>query len=123
MPRVKIFIYYLLLLVLLALISGYLLFEPMDKMSMPAIVSICTFLVLYSVLISLAGETKCADEREILHRNLSNRIATVAATIFISGGLIYQIFITHHIDWWLLATIITINISKITSLIYFHYKK
>jgi len=109
--------------VLIALISGYLLFKPMDNMSMPAIISICTFLVLYSVLISLAGEIKSEDEREVLHRNLSNRMATVAATLFISGGLIYQIFITHLIDWWLLATIIVINITKITSLIYFHYKK
>ncbi len=123
MPRIKILVYYLLLLVLIALIAGYLLFKPMDSMSMPALISICTFLVLYSVLISLAGEIKSEDEREILHRNLSNRLATVAATLFISGGLIYQIFIIHRIDWWLLATIIVINITKITSLIYFHYKK
>lgn len=123
MPRLKILIYYILLLALIALVTGYLLFEPMNEMSMPAIISICTFLVLYSVLISLAGEIKSEDEREVMHRNLSNRVATIAATIFISGGLIYQIFVTHHIDWWLLATIIIVNLTKISSLIYFHYKK
>ncbi|MBP6859149.1 MAG: hypothetical protein KBC69_00795 [Candidatus Magasanikbacteria bacterium] len=123
MPRLKILIYYILLLVLIASITGYLLFKPMDEMSMPALISACTFLVLYSIFISLAGETKCEDEREILHRNLSNRVATIAATLFISGGLIYQIFVIHHIDWWLLITLIIINLTKITSLIYFHYKK
>ncbi len=123
MPRLKILIYYILLLALIALVTGYLLFEPMNEMSMPAIISICTFLVLYSVLISLAGEIKSEDEREVMHRNLSNRVATIAATIFISGGLIYQIFVTHHIDWWLLATIIIVNLTKISSLIYLHYKK
>lgn len=123
MPRLRILIYYILLLVLIALLGAYLLFEPMAAMSMPTLISICGFLILYSVLISLAGETKCEDEREVLHRNLSNRVATIAATLFISGGLIYQIFVTHHIDWWLLAAIITINLTKITSLIYFHYKK
>lgn len=123
MPRLKILIYYILLLALIALVTGYLLFEPMNEMSMPAIISICTFLVLYSVLISLAGEIKSEDEREVMHRNLSNRVATIAATIFISGGLIYQIFVTHNIDWWLLATIIIVNLTKISSLIYFHYKK
>jgi hypothetical protein len=102
---------------------AYLLFEPMDAMSMPTLISICGFLILYSVLISLAGETKCEDEREVLHRNLSNRVAAIAATIFISGGLIYQIVVTHHVDWWLLAAIIIINLTKITSLIYFHYKR
>lgn len=123
MPRLKIFIYYGLLLVLIGLIAAYLFFKPMDEMSMPAMISISMVLVLYSVLISLAGEIKSDDEREVLHRNLSNRVAMIAATLFISGGLIYQIFVTHHTDWWLLATIIIMNLTKITSLIYFHYKK
>lgn len=123
MPRLKILVYYMLLLVLIGLIAVYLFFRPMDAMSMPTLISICTLLVLYSVFISLAGETKCEDEREVLHRNLSNRMATITSTLFISSGLIYQIFVTHHIDWWLLATIITINITKITGLIYFYYKK
>lgn len=123
MPRLKILIYYILLLGLIALIAAYLQFKPMNEMSMPALISICTFLAIYSILISLAGETRSEDEREILHRNLSNRVSTVAATVFISGGLIYQLFISHSINWWLLATIIVINLTKITSLIYFHYKK
>ncbi len=123
MPRLKIFIYYGMLLVLISLIAVYLFFKPMDEMSMPAMISICTVLVLYSVLISLAGEVRSEDEREIMHRNLSNRVATIAATLFISGGLIYQFFVNHHTDWWLLAAIISMNLTKIVSLIYFHYKK
>ncbi|MBP6859602.1 MAG: hypothetical protein KBC69_03220 [Candidatus Magasanikbacteria bacterium] len=123
MPHRKILTYYTLLLVLLLLTGGYLVFKPMDEMSMPNIISICTALVLYSILISITGETRCEDEREVLHRNLSNRAALIAGTFVISAGLIYQMFVSHTVNWWLLTVIIVINITKISSLIFYHYKK
>lgn len=119
----KIIIYYLLLLVLLALTGGYLLSGDMDKMSMPAMLSVSAVLIVYVVAISLVGETKNGDERDILHRNLANRYALIAGTIIFSIGLIYQMFITHTLDWWLLAGLISINLTKIISLIYLNYRK
>lgn len=119
----KIIIYYLLLLVLIALTGGYLLREPMDSMTMPAMLSVSVVLALYTIGISLVGETNNVDERDISHRNVSNRTALIAGTIIFSIGLIYQMFISHMLDWWLLAGLIVINLTKIVSLIYLNYRK
>ena len=119
----KIIIYYLLLLVLIALTGGYLLSQPMDSMTMPAMLSVSVALVLYTIGISLVGETNNLDERDISHRNMSNRTALIAGTIIFSIGLIYQMFISHMLDWWLLAGLIVINLTKIVSLIYLNYRK
>lgn len=119
----KIVIYYLLLLVFVALIGGYALSGSSRSMSMPQMLGLSAALVLYTVAMSLAGEGKNADEREILHRNVANRYALIAGSIVFSLGLIYQIFITHSLDWWLLAGLIVINLTKIVSLIYLNYKK
>ena len=119
----KIIIYYLLLLILIALTSGYLLSSPTDSMSMPTMLSVSAILVLYTVGVSLVGETNNADERDILHRNLSNRTALIAGTVIFSVGLIYQMFVSHKLDWWLLAGLIAMNLTKIISLIYLNYRK
>jgi hypothetical protein len=119
----KIIIYYLLLLILLALTGGYLLNQPMDAMSMPQMLSVSAVLVMYTVAISLVGETNNVDERDIMHRNVSNRAGLIAGNIIFSLGLIYQMFITHALDWWLLAGLIAINLTKIISLIYLNYRK
>ncbi len=119
----KSIIYYLLLLILIALTAGFMLSEPMDKMTMPQMLSVSVVLVIYSIAISLVGETNNQDERDIMHRNLANRYALISGTVVFSLGLIYQMFITHALDWWLLAGLITINLTKIISLIYFNYRK
>ena len=121
--NMKVLIYYLLLLLLIALTGGYLLSGDMDTMSMSAMLSVSAVLIVYVVAISLVGETNNADERDVLHRNLANRYALIAGTIIFSIGLIYQMFIAHQLDWWLLAGLIVINLTKIISLIYLNYRK
>lgn len=100
-----------------------MLSEPMDSMSMPAMLSVSAVLVLYTIGVSLAGETNNTDERDILHRNISNRAALIAGTVIFSIGLIYQMFISHMLDWWLLAGLIMVNLTRIISLIYLNYRK
>lgn len=119
----KVIVYYLLLLILIVLTAGYLLSGQTDKMSMPQMLSASAVLMVYVVAISLVGETKNGDERDVLHRNLSNRYALISGTVIFSIGLIYQMFITHALDWWLLAGLIIINLTKIISLIYLNYRK
>lgn len=115
-------LYYLFLLILIALCTGFLLSGQGSSMSMTQMVSVSAFLVLYTIALSLVGEGKTLDERQILHRNLSNRAGLVAGTIVLSIGILYQLF-THHIDFWLLAGLILINLTKIVSLIYLENKK
>ena len=119
----KIIIYYLLLLVFIALIGGFLLSGNAGAMGMTQMLGISAGLVLYTIAISLVGENSPADEREVLHRNLSNRAGLIAGTIIFSIGLIYQLFVTHRLDYWLLTGLIVINLAKIVSLIYLNYKK
>ena len=119
----KTIIYYLLLLVFLALVSGFLIFGQNQAMSMPEMLGICAFLVVYTVAMSLVGETGVADERDALHRNLANRTGLVAGLIVLSAGILYQMFVLHKIDNWLLAGLIVINLTKIVSLIYLGTKK
>lgn len=119
----KIIFYYLLLLILIALTGGYMFSVRHESMSMPEMLSICSILVVYTTLMCFVGEGKNLDERDILHRNLANRFGLIAGNIIFSLGLIYQIFISHNLDFWLLAGLIVINLTKLVSLIYLQNKK
>ena len=115
-------LYYIFLLILIALLTGFLISGQNTGMSMSQMVSVSAFLVLYTIALSLVGEGKTLDERQILHRNLSNRAGLVAGTIILSIGILYQLY-THHLDFWLLGGLIAINLTKIVTLIYLEMKK
>lgn len=88
---------------------------------MATAISISSLIAIYAVLMSLVGEGKAVDERESAHRYASNRLALVAGTIILSGGVLYQLF-THNLDYWLLTALIGINLVKIISLVYSDYR-
>lgn len=121
----KLIIYYLSLLVFLAIVTGYLLSQnnAQEAMSMGTMIGISAALVLYVVAMSLVGEGPREDEREVLHRQLANRNAMITGTAILSVGILYQLFITHVIDYWLLTALMGVNLSKIISLIYLNYRK
>ncbi len=117
-------IYYLVLLIFIALIAGFLLSrQGTDAMSMKQMLSVSALLAVYVVAMSVVGEGKTADEREQSHRYISNRAGLIAGTIILSLGIIYQMFFSHRLDYWLLGGLIVINLTKIVSLIYLDYKK
>jgi hypothetical protein len=116
-------LYYLFLLIFLVLLSGFLIFGRMDSMSMPQMLGVGAFLVLYTIAMSFVGEQPNADEREILHRHMSNRAGLIAGMVLFSLGILYQLFISHMVDYWLLMGLIAINLTKIVSLIYLENKK
>lgn len=118
----KIIIYYLLLLVFIGIFGGFLISERGAAMSMGQMVGVSAGLVLYAIAMSLVGEGVKQDEREILHRNLSNRAGLVAGLIVLSVGVIIELF-DHKVDYWLLSGLIVINLTKIISLIYLENKK
>lgn len=118
----KIIVYYLVLLVLIALITGFLLQGDSGSMSMEQMISVSLFLGMYVVAMSLIGEGRPADERDLQHRYTSNRLALIAGTIVLSAGVLVQLF-NHSLDYWLLAGLIAINLVKIGSLIYSNYRQ
>ncbi len=118
----KIITYLLILLVFIGLLTGFLVQPHPEGMSMGMMLSISALLVLYVVAMSFVGEGKTFDERDLNHRYFSNRSALLAGTIVLSLGVLYQLF-NHSIDYWLLAGLIAINLVKIVSLIYAHYRR
>ncbi|OGE90321.1 MAG: hypothetical protein A3E29_04505 [Candidatus Doudnabacteria bacterium RIFCSPHIGHO2_12_FULL_48_16] len=88
---------------------------------MEQIISVSLLLGVYVVAISLVGEGKIIDERDMQHRYTSNRLALIAGTVILSIGVLVQLF-NHALDYWLLAGLIAINLVKIVSLIYSNYR-
>ncbi len=124
--HMKTLLYYLFLLIAIALITGFIVSQNSgDTMSMTKTMalSLSGLLALYTVAMSFVGEGQVADEREQAHRYIANRAGLVASTTVLALGIIFQLFITHRIDYWLLTGLITINLTKIVSLIWLNYKK
>jgi hypothetical protein len=116
-------IYYLLLLVFIALLAGFLIMGRVDSMGMSQMLGASAALILYTIAMSFVGEGANLDERETLHKNLANRAGLVAGTVIFSVGILFQLFAQHKVDYWLLAGLIVINLTKIVSLIYLDNKK
>lgn len=120
----KIITYSLLLLGLLGLIGGYLLVNGRAQtMTMPQMLGVSVLLGLYLIGLAFAGEGKTEDERAVAHRYFANRAALVAGTAVLCLGVLYQLFSAHAVDVWLLSGLFTINLVKLVSLIYSHYRK
>ena len=122
----KIILYYLFLLIGIALITGFVMSQSTDgttSMSMTEALSLCGLLALYTIALSVVGEGKVADEREQQHRYIANRAGLIAGTTLLALALIFQLFVTHKVDYWLLTGLIVINLTKIISLIWLNYKK
>lgn len=110
------------LLVLLILITGLLLEGRADTMSMPQMVSVSVLLGVYAVAMSMIGEGKARDERELSHRYTANRLALVSGTLVLSAGVLVQLY-AHALDFWLLGGLIAINLVKIVSLVYSSHRR
>lgn len=118
----KTIIYYLLLLVFVVLIAGYTMFARIDSMGMSQMLGVSAGLILYTIAMSFVGEGKNQDERAVLHKNLANRAGLVAGSVIFSLGILYQLFAKHQVDYWLLAGLIVINLTKLISLIFLEQK-
>lgn len=119
----KLIFYYLSLLVFIAVITGFSLSQNGGGMAMNQMIGVSAALVIYVVAMSLIGEGTATDERDRDHRFISNRIALIIGTAIVSLGILYQLFISHSLDYWLLIALMGINLTKIVSLIYLNYKK
>lgn len=118
----KLIIYYCSLFILVVLLTGFIIQYGSAPMSMPQMISFSLLLIIYVVGVSIVGYGKAIDERETHHRYLAGRNALTFGTIVLSIGILYQLFISHDLDYWLLLGLVAINASKIASLIYLHHK-
>ena len=121
----KLILYYISLIVFLALITGFLISQNrnFDTMGAPVMFGIVAVLVAYTLAMSLVGEGSKENEQDIQNRNFTNRISLIVGTSILSIGVICQFLINHYLDYWLLGALLAINLSKIISLIYLNNKK
>lgn len=104
------------------LVGAILAYRPAPAMGMGTIISVTTLVGLIAIAILFVGENKAEDEREIQHRLRANRLALVAGSVVLALGIAYQLF-NHTLDYSLIAALLTINVVKISSLIYSHYNQ
>ncbi len=86
-------------------------------MEMSTMLGIGVALAIYVVAMSLIGEGPSEDERELHHRRVANLALIHIGRCRRRGEFLYQLFISHQLDYWLLIGLIGINLSKIVSLI------
>lgn len=92
-------------------------------MAMNQMLGIAGALVLYTVALSLVGEGHSTADRELLHKYMANRAALIAGTVIFVMGILYQLFISNSVDYWLLIGLIVINLTKIISLVFLNYRR
>jgi zinc transporter ZupT len=120
----KLLLYYLTLLIFIAVVAGYLISEGGGQsMAMQQMVGVSAGLILYVVAMSLVGEGHSQDERELLHKYMANRSAMIAGTVVFAVGIIYQMFISKQVDYWLVFGLVSINLTKIVTLIFLNYRR
>jgi hypothetical protein len=119
----KFILYYLSSLIFIAVIAGFLLSQNGSTMSTNQALAISGALLLHALAISLIGGKVTADETEANYRSIASRAGMIAGTIILTIGIIYQLFVTHTIDYWLLVGLIGINLVQLVTLIYLNFKK
>jgi cell division protein FtsW (lipid II flippase) len=107
--------------VFIAVIAGFIL-SGNNNFSGQTATIVAALLILYCIGLSLVSAGKNQDEQSKTNRNITERAGLIAANVIISLGIIYQLF-THTLDFWLLVSLMIINLVKIISLVYLNNKK
>lgn len=76
--------------------------------------------IISSLLSALAGVSALdVDERFIMHRYYSTRIAMIVGTIVLAGWFFYEQFINGVLRWDLFIILMVIAVTKVLAMIYF----
>lgn len=59
------------------------------------------------------------DERFIMHRYYSTRIAMIVGMVLIVGWFIYEMMVNDNPRWDLFVIVMAIALTKVTAMIYF----
>ncbi|MBL8029892.1 MAG: hypothetical protein JNN11_01455 [Candidatus Doudnabacteria bacterium] len=111
-------LYHLLFLVFISLISGFVLLGQAGQLELNQALAVSGGLVLYALAMVFVGETKETDQRQSNFKNVSAKTGLTAAIAVLCLGLMYQMLFTNTIDWWLIASLVAINLTKLITLIF-----
>ncbi|OGK29906.1 hypothetical protein A3G67_00405 [Candidatus Roizmanbacteria bacterium RIFCSPLOWO2_12_FULL_40_12] len=107
------------LLILTVLLLNPLGFWMPQEAHMGVTIAVVVFFTLFA---SFVWKEKSVDEREILHRNISGRMAYLAGTSIAIIGVVIQ-SLKHTLDVWLVLTLVAMVLGKVTGLVYGKIKK
>ncbi len=88
--------------------------NPCMVLMPPPVVMLALFLfMLASLLFALFfWKEKARDEREVLHRLSSGRVAFLTGSITLMLGVIFEVLVEHYVDPWLLIALGAMVIAK-----------
>ena len=76
--------------------------------------------IISSVLSALAGVAAVdVDERFIMHRYYSTRIAMIVGMLLLVGWFLYENFVNGILRWDLFVILMAIAVTKLGAMIYF----
>lgn len=90
---------------------------PMSMEASLVILMVAAFLAY----LGLIWKERAADERDDHHRLNAGRLSSLAGVTVLVSGILYQ-NLTHHIDPWLIATLVAMIITKAAARAYSHTK-
>lgn len=73
--------------------------------------------VAFALLAIFVVREKVQDERELVHRMHSGRVAFLAGSSLLTIGILYQAF-EHDVDVWLVVVLVVMVLSKLFTRIY-----
>jgi Ca2+/Na+ antiporter len=113
--------------ILLAVILTGLLFMLTDPFmfwmpSMVAMTVLFVAVVFVGIWTGFIMKEKVRDERELMHRMYSGRVAYLLGLFVLTLALVVQGF-SHHVDPWIAGTLWVMVISKLIARLYFEKYK
>lgn len=105
------------------LILLILFLNPFDLWMPGKVLMLMVFIlvVVFTVFAVFIWREHARDEREMLHSMFAGRIAFLAGSAILTGGIIYQ-GLKHEVDIWLVIAVGAMILGKITGLVYSRLK-
>lgn len=103
----------ILITLVLLLLNPFTWWMP-DQMVMMLILAL---LIVFAVFAGLVWKEKARDERELLHRTSSGRVAFLSGICVLVIGIAVEGY-AHSVDFWLVLTLAVMLFAKIATSIY-----
>ncbi len=107
------------LIVLVTLfLDPFMLWMPASMVQL-MLVAVIVLFALFSVFV---WRENAGDEREQFHKMMADRIGYLAGASLLVAGIVYQTFVDHAVDSWLISSLVLMVIAKLIALCYGRFK-
>ena len=109
------------IVVLLAIVFLDPLMILMPKVALYS--AMAAFFILFVLYATTVWKERAGDEREYLHRAAAGRVAYLAGAGTLVVGIIYQAFVLHSVDPWLVLALAVMVLAKSGGLHYLQSRR